>query len=386
MRSSPPGRRTRVVAVLALAGALAWGRTHATPDVEDALSSVFPSATVTEPDGAVLAVYGPEHRLLGWAGTGSGSGYGGPMLLLVGLDTTGSVEGMAVVEHRETPVFWSLVKAPQVIRELTGRAYADVSADLAEVASVSGATLSATALVESIREAVFGVANAAFGETLLPPSRPFEFGFYEVVVLALLVLGLLAGKTPGRLRSKVRWGAQITGLCVIGFWKDSPITLSKLAAILSGFLPDPRSNAVVYILIGGFALTALGRRRNIYCLYACPFGAAQRCVGALGGARLALPATWVRGLGQIRGTVVFAALFLAFLGLQPALAGYEPFAVLFSLRGSTLQWMLLLLVLSLSLVLRTPWCTVLCPMQTVELTLSDVGSAFRRVEEKTSDA
>ena len=36
----------------------------------------------------------------------------------------------------------------------------------------------------------------------------------------------------------------------MGFWENSPITLAKLAGILSGFLPDPRSALAIYLLIG----------------------------------------------------------------------------------------------------------------------------------------
>jgi hypothetical protein len=69
--------------------------------------------------------------------------------------------------------------------------------------------------------------------------------------------------------------------------------------------------------------------------------------------------------------VVFAALFLAFLTLQPVLSGYEPFAALFSLHGTTLQWFLLFLVLVVSLFLTEPWCTFLCPMGALEKVLQE---------------
>jgi polyferredoxin len=70
--------------------------------------------------------------------------------------------------------------------------------------------------------------------------------------------------------------------------------------------------------------------------------------------------------------VVFAALFAAFLTLRPVLASYEPFAALFSLHGTTLQWFLLFVVLVASLAVYTPWCNFFCPMRTFEVAIQDV--------------
>ncbi len=154
-------------------------------------------------------------------------------------------------------------------------------------------------------------------------------------------------------------------------------TLAKLTALMSGFFPDPRAALALYLLVAAFVITSALKGRNVYCQYGCPFGAAQRCIGVLGGARLKLPPALVRGVGVARDAVVFAVLFMAFLTVQPALVAYEPFSVLFSLRGSTLQWVILMIVLVLSLVVRSPWCNMLCPMGTVELVLDDAGRAVR---------
>jgi hypothetical protein len=244
--------------------------------------------------------------------------------------------------------------------------YDELEYDYRSVVSVTGATLSTDAIVEGVRGAVARVAGEAFDVRIPLPSKPFEFGFLEITVLALFAVGLAGHRLRGPARRRLRWAAQITVLVVLGFWKDSPITLSKIAAFLSGFFPDPRTSLALYLLLAGFLLTSVLYGRNLYCLYACPFGAAQRVVGAIGGFRLKVPPGAARFLVSIRNAVVFAALFLAFLTLQPVLSGYEPFAALFSLHGTTLQWFLLFLVLVASLFLTEPWCTFLCPMGALE--------------------
>jgi polyferredoxin len=174
---------------------------------------------------------------------------------------------------------------------------------------------------------------------------------------------------------------------VLGFWKDSPITLAKITKLLSGYFPDIRTGLALYLLIGGFIVTTFLYGRNIYCLYACPFGAAQRCVGVIGGRGFKLPAWSVRLMQRLLNVIVFVAVFIALLTLQPALASYEPFAVLFSLRGTTLQWLLLFVVLVVSLTIRTirnPWCNFFCPMRSAELLLKEVRRAFRKGARVTS--
>jgi len=133
---------------------------------------------------------------------------------------------------------------------------------------------------------------------------------------------------------------------------------------------------IITMCLAGFLVTSFAWGRNVYCLYACPFGAAQRCVGVIGGKKLTLPRWAVRLLEGLRNLIVFAVLFMAFLTLQPTLASYEPFSTLFSLRGSTLQWVILFVALVASLALRTPWCDFGCPMRTIEIALRDLRQWF----------
>jgi len=358
-----------VLAALALLLALAWGRTRTGPEVDPLVREIFPAASTVALQGGVHHAYASSGALLGWAAMGEARGYGGPLSLLVGIDTLGHVAGVRVVEQRETPIFWRMARVPEYLRAVTGRPFREVPYDYRSVVSVTGATLSTDAVVEAVRASVARVAGEAFDVRIPVPQRPFEFGLLEIAVLALFAVGVVGHRLRGPLRRRLRWGAQLTGLMILGFWKNSPITLAKISAMMAGFFPDPRTALALYLLLAGFLLTSFLYGRNLYCLYACPFGAAQRVVGAIGGFRLKVPPGVARVLVSVRDLVVFAALFLAFLSLQPVLSGYEPFAALFSLQGTTLQWLLLFLVLTASLFLTEPWCAFLCPMGTVERAL-----------------
>ena len=374
--SQKPGRNNRLypylLAVAALAAALWYGHAHHSLDLVDPVQKIFPDAEGLRPHGSIYQVIDQKGDQLGWAGTGTASGYGGPLLIVVGIDSSGTVVGARVVEERETPIFWRMVRAETYLARISGSHYERVDFDYQEVAGVTGATRSAEAIVASLRRSVASVADGAFDVKLPLPRRPFEFGLLELTVLAILVAGLVAHRTGGKFRQRVRWVCQITGLIVIGFWHDSPITLSKLTAFGAGYFSDPRTSLALYLLIAGFLLTSAIFGRNIYCLYACPFGAAQRCVGVIGGWNVKLPSWLARTLEGARNVLVFALIFMAFLSLQPNLASYEPFAALFSLNGTTMQWLLLAVVLISSLAIHTPWCNHLCPMRTFEIAIQRI--------------
>ena len=375
----PPTRLLRFLfASLLLLGALAFGRTRSAPDLITPVQEIFPESQRIEFQEGIHHVFGETGALVGWAGVDRGSGYGGPMLLVVGIDTLGRVAGVRVVEQRETPVFWRMVRAPEYFLGISGSRFDSIDYDYQNVVAVTGATISADAIVEGVRAAVASVAGAAFDVRLPLPPRPFEFGILELTILLLFAAGVMGHRLRGPIRRRLRWAGQLVGLLVLGFWENSPITLAKITAFLSGYLPDPRTGLAIYLLLAGFLLTSVFYGRNLYCLYACPFGAAQRVVGAIGGFRLKVPPWVARLMEGARNIVVFGALFMAFINLQPALASYEPFAALFALHGTTLQWFLLFIVLTASLLIQTPWCNFLCPMRTFELVVLDTKRWVRK--------
>jgi hypothetical protein len=368
----PPARLLRFLfAAIILAGALAYGRTRNAPDLIDPIREIFPESQRIEIQRGIHHVYDEGGELIGWAGTGGAGGYGGPMLLVVGVDTLGQVAGIQVVEQRETPVFWRMARPSQYFRAISGSGFDEIDYDYENVVAVTGATLSANAIVESVRVSVAQVAGVAFDLRLPLPPKPFEFGILEITILVLFAAGVVGHRLRGPARRRLRWTGQLVGLLVLGFWENSPITLAKITAFLSGYLPDPRTGLAIYLLLAGFLLTSFFYGRNLYCLCACPFGAAQRVIGAIGGIRLKIAPWVVRLMEGTRNVVVFAALFMAFITLQPVLASYEPFAALFALHGTTLQWFLLFIALTASLLIQTPWCSFFCPMRTIELVVLD---------------
>jgi len=379
MNSRPGKILIHTLMVIALACAWWLGKTKAAPDYLPYVRAIFPQATRFEQEGDIYSVFLEEAgrtHLLGWAASGVGQGYGGPLAAVVGIDTAGGFVGAGIAGHGETPVFFSMVKTGALFQALAGKSF-DSTTDIdTDIAGFTGASRSFAAVVAGIEDAAGKVARDRFGISVPAPGHPLEFGILELTVILLFAAGIfIAGRKQGS-RELPAWLSRLAGLLVIGFWKDSPLTIAKISSFLLGYFAEPKVNLYWYLLLGGFVLAILVAGKNIHCLYVCPFGTLQRLIGVVGGAGRNIPGWLARWTEVLRNLTVLAVVFLVFLTEKPGSASYEPFGVIFELKGTTLQWLLLFIVLSASLMIKTPWCRFFCPMQTC----ASVIRAFRKRE------
>jgi electron transport complex protein RnfG len=116
----------------------------------DAPRTVWRARRGGEPAGAVLDVLAPD-------------GYGGPIELLVGVDAEGTVIGVRVVRHRETPGLGDPIERERSdwIDGFVGRGIGDppvarwaVRRDGGEFDQFAGATITPRAVVGAVRKAL----------------------------------------------------------------------------------------------------------------------------------------------------------------------------------------------------------------------------------------
>jgi hypothetical protein len=386
-RQTPKGSSLyRYLLVIAAISAGLWvGRSRSGPDLLPHIHSIFPHASTIDSSNTIHTARTENGEILGWAAEGSASGFGGPLVVVVGIETSGQMAGASVVQHKETPMFFQLAKAPAYFRSLEDRGFETIDFENG-IDAVTGATLTTNALASGVKNAVSTIAADRFDVYMPEPERPFEFGFFELAILLLFAAGIGSQYLGNKSRELVRWSTQAAALLIVGFWENSPITLAKITALLSGFFPDIRSNLSLYLLLAGMVLTVLFLGKDIYCLHVCPFGAAQRFINIIGGKRTAIPLWSVKALTHSRDAIVLIAIVAALAAAQPARASYEPFAALFSLKGTTLQWFLLLIMMITSLFIRRPWCHFFCPLRACGRALLDIrhktmnlGKAGKRV-------
>jgi polyferredoxin len=181
----------------------------------------------------------------------------------------------------------------------------------------------------------------------------------------LFIVGYVGHKPKFKYTKQVRWISMLTGMVVLGFIYNNPLTIANINKFLMGYWPQWQTNLYWYILIAGILFVFTVDNKNPYCEWFCPFGAAQECMGVIGGAKVRSPGKYRFFLQWLLRGLAWMAIFIALLLRNPGVTSYEIFGTLFELLGTGVQLALLALVLLTSLFIRRPWCTYLCPLHPV---------------------
>jgi NosR/NirI family transcriptional regulator, nitrous oxide reductase regulator len=388
-------RRRNLITLLAfliLIGAWIFGFVNTGDDVSAYVADVLPEAERIQPgNGGVFTGYrindAGEEIVVGYALAAQATGYGGPLAMMVGTDPDGTITGITVIEHRETPNFFRQLERQGFYDQFLDADYTRRFYVGEDLDGVSGATLSAEAVASSIRQATRGIASDAVEGAVLPPEqRPIRFGAPEIVLLGLFVVSFFLHRVKRRpsLKKWGRWTVLLTGLIVLGFIFNKPLTLANIIALLAGYWPDWHNNIYWFLLLGGILLVTSIQGKNPYCSWFCPFGAAQEVLGTLSGAKAYQPRNLYDKLRWVQRSLAFTAIVLGLALRQPGAASYEPFGTLFNLEGTWPQWALLILVLFGSLVIYRPFCNYLCPLDPVVDYIGEVRRWVKNVWQQRS--
>jgi NosR/NirI family nitrous oxide reductase transcriptional regulator len=371
----------RIIAVLAFVTiVVAWliGSAGGHFDMDPVLSQVMPQAERFEKlDSNTYAAYmgKSSEALVGYVTTGEADGFAGPLLVAVVVGLHGEVLAMDVVDQRETPAWFKRVKASNLFESLTGKNYADPFQVNEDIDVVTGATFTTRAIAESVLNGSRRIAVDRLGFEEPTKTAPrIILGLREVLLVLLFVFGVIAHRRGFPYTKQVRRFSLLVGLVALGFLYNSPLSLAYINKFLLGFWPQWQTNLYWYLLIVGILSIFIVSNRNPYCHWFCPFGAVQECAGAVGGKKIISGSRYHRSLQWLTRTIVWLSIILALLFRSPGLTGYEVFDSMFTGKGTSLQFILLGIVLLAALVIRMPWCTYFCPITPV----MDFFRIFRR--------
>lgn len=308
----------------------------------------------------------PAEALIGYVTTGKAHGYAGEVTMAVGVTLSGTIEGLAVVEHKETSSFFHRILRSDLLRSLRGKSYANSFVLGHDVDGVTGATYSARAIADAVRRAGRKIAVKNLGLPPIPEISPrIQFGFPEVVLIALFAFGIIGRIRRFKHKKAARWVSMIVGLVVLGFLYNTPLTIVWINKLLLGFWPQWQTHLYWFILIIGILFISTIDNKNPYCEWFCPFGAAQECLSVVGGAKLRIPNRAHILLRWWQRALALSAIVIALVFRNPGISSYEVFGAFFHLIGSNFLFALLGIVLVASLFLRRPWCSYLCPIRPV---------------------
>ena len=358
-----------IVAIVTIVIAWFVGVSLKASDTMPAIEAAMPAADRFENIGNdTFAAYvnRSEEELIGYVTLAEAIGYGGPLVVAVGVDLEGNVVETAVSNHVETPSYFKRVMDADFTNQLIAKSYSESFRLDEDLDGITGATYTVRALAEATLQGSRQIADQQLAfEVEAPPPPKIVFGIPEITVLALYAVGYVAHQRKFKYKKQARWAMLITGMVVLGFWFNMPLTISKINTFLLGFWPQWQTNLYWYFLIGGLFFVLTVDNKNAYCAYFCPFGAAQDCMGAIGGAKIGGPHKYRRFFVWLQRGLAWGAIIIALIFRNPGISSYEVFGTLFSFTGSTMLFALLGILLIMSLFVKRPWCHFLCPLDPV---------------------
>lgn len=129
------------------------------------LAQVMPQADIrTEtpyrsPNAQSITAGYRDNELVGYCVEVQTQGFGGPMTVLVGVDTNGEVTGVAVTDHKETLEMGTRAMEEGYLSRYVGKSGTIRSSGSNAVAAVSGATETSKAITACVNQALSIVAN-----------------------------------------------------------------------------------------------------------------------------------------------------------------------------------------------------------------------------------
>lgn len=122
-------------------------------EIKNTLRSIFPEMSEYELDDEVYIIY-EDGEKAGYAFRASGSGYGGNIDILVGLDSGFGIKGVSILSQTETPGVGTRITESSFTDQFKGLSASDIAlkSEGGKIDAITGATISSRAVVDAIRE------------------------------------------------------------------------------------------------------------------------------------------------------------------------------------------------------------------------------------------
>lgn len=365
-----------IVALVSLLGALIYGWTARENESIRFISEYFDKLQVkkisSDPEG--YGVYGREH-LKYYLYPEKSIGWGGPMKVAPVVDIDGKIQEIMVLEHRETPAFFQFIFSSGFFDQFTGKGILDPLELGSDIDGVTGATVSSIAFVEAVRKAMNQTAREQMG-TIIPRKKSvWSMGRNEIILLSLYLTTAFCILLKLK---KARLLLLVLNFLFLGLVMKMPISISNLAALFMGHVPDIKGNLFWWLLIPGTLVLILLLGKNLYCQWVCPFGALQELISRTGGMKVLVPSYIQKQLKAVAKCITWLSLVIALTSSNAANASLEPFAALFSLRGTEIQWYLLSMAIAGSFFIPRFWCRFFCPVGVCFNIFSKTKKCFKK--------
>jgi Na+-translocating ferredoxin:NAD+ oxidoreductase RnfG subunit len=352
----------KILVLLSLVGAYATGYFFRANGSINAIKHNFPDGEITKvgttPPAFKITFSGqPEAEKL--LVIGRTNGWGGPLETGAVIGKSGNIEDVLVLSHKETPTFYKSLVRQRFFQQFSDKALSAPLIIGKDIDAVGGATVSSKAFAKAVRLGAHWVGRHEFNMEIDQPPEHWQIGANEFILIVLYAIVILGAIKKFSVLRKI---VLLFSLGFIGFYMNSPISVSNFSAILLGYFPAVYEQTFWWLLVVGTLLLTVIYGRNLYCSWMCPFGAMQEFITLIGGVRLRLNKKIIQAASYSVYFFFWLALMIAFLTSNPALAAYEPFATLFGFKGSGVQWYLVSVAVIGSFIIPRFWCRFFCPV------------------------
>lgn len=297
--------------------------------------------------------------LVGFLATGSSQGYGGPLQVAVISNTTEGIISTELLKSFETPSFVAKLANKKYYQQYEDKNLTDHFRIKQDVEAVSGATVSSLAIANATRDASYLIANNAFKLQTPKIEKNWRLTPKEGIVALIIIIAFLAIYFKSK---KLIYFNLFLGLVFIGFLFNASLSLTHFGRILLGYFPEIHTHVSWWLLVAATLSLIIIWGKNVYCTAICPFRASQMLLHQISGINIKMDKTIGKILTHTPLVLIWLSLILIFISQNPSVSSYEPFAMLFSLKGAGVQWYILPTSLIGALFFSNFFCRFFCPV------------------------
>lgn len=279
-------------------------------------------------------------------------GFAGTTPLMIVLDNDEKIAKVELLENSESPDYVQHVRDNHLFDAWNGLTIEQALAK--KVDAVSGATYTSTGVIESLKARLSVIATAKEANKI-----SWTHVAKQGVQILLLGLALFAFFNPKKAK-KVRLPLLFLSLIILGCWQSSMLSLAQFLTWLTNGVPFSMQIGLFLIFICSILLP-LFTGKAFYCVYLCPFGAAQELVGKVSNRKYILRQNISKALRVVRKAMLIGVVIILIAGVNFDLSYIEPFSAFNASAASLSAIVIAIVSLVLSLFIHKPWCHYLCP-------------------------
>ncbi|GAF04046.1 FMN-binding protein [Saccharicrinis fermentans] len=275
-------------------------------------------------------------------------GYGGRVPLYILTNDLGVINGIILGKNYESKEYLRDVINSGLLNDWNGLRVED--AIQRDVDVHSGATITSQAIISGVQSALSGTAIRVHEKMVT----------IENIVSFILLLFLSFAYFYPKKMMKYRAVLQVFSVLVFGFWLTQFLSLAQIMSWLSLGIAL-RFHLIIGIIFVCSILLPVFFGKSFYCVWVCPFGAAQELCGKMKQKKLDISAKIYRWLNFFREFFFWTILTFLWLGFFFDVSYVEPFSAFSIHQASYFTLGLAGFFLVVSLFVPKAWCRFFCP-------------------------